>query len=382
MPAYLKKSETEILQDQLTKIVRNTPLSATGPGSIVRSLAAAVANQLGDLYDALDYNVNQTLVTTATGAALDYLGSVYNVQRKQVNELAALDKRLGAFLFYVSAPHNQDIFIPKGTNIYSSTNTYMGQRFSYKTIEDTVIPAGRTRAYASIEPNFSDNVYTAGKDTLRIHDAPSPSGVIINCTNPKEISPMTQSETDEQYRLRIIKAIRVATTSTAEAIRFAGLSIAGVRDIRIRQTPYGLGSFEAVIVPERETTVADIVSRARAAMDEVRPVGVRMYTTTPEAMPVDMEITIVAPLVEPTIQNALANRVNIAVSRYLNSLLPGSPLVYNQMIVMINDASEYIRDVAVNRLSVGGREIMRRNYSPAETEQLVYGDITVNVAQS
>jgi uncharacterized phage protein gp47/JayE len=383
MPAYFKKSKNEILQQELAKIARNTPFTATGAGSIVRALADVFATQLGDMYDALDYNVNQTLVTTATGAALDLIGTVYNVQRKKINEVAALDKKLGAFIFYISTPYSQSILIPRGTNIYSSTSSYIGQRFSYKTTEDTVIPAGRTRAYASIEPNFSDNVYTAGKNTLIIHDASAPAGVTIHCTNTKEIAPLNESENDEQYRIRIIRQIRVATSGSGEALRFAGLAVNGVRDVKIRQTPYGLGSFEAIIVPERDSNTVDTLSKARAAMEEVRPVGVRMFSVAPTPLTFDMELTIVAPTsaIESVNVN-IANRVNVAISRYLNSLLPGSDLIYNQLLVVINDASDLIKDVIVKRMSINGREIMRRNFKPGENEQIVLGRIGVGVAAS
>lgn len=383
MPAYLKKSKAEILHGALTKVQQNTPITYVGPGSIARALTEAVSTELGDMYDLLDYNTNQMLLTTATGGALDLLGGLYNTPRKTISDLAAIDKRLGSFIFYLASPHSSDIVIPRGTNVYTDATSYLGRRFSFSTTEDNIIPAGRTRIYASIEPNFVDSVYTAGTKTLLVHDFASPPGTTVYCTNPKPISPQAAWEGDEQYRLRLIKAIRVASSGTLEAVRFAGLGAVGVRDIKVRLAPFGMGSFEAIIVPERNAVSNDVVARAIEYMDKVRPLGVRMFTKTPVYVPFDMTLGIIAP--SATIlqtQEQLIKRVTVAISRYINSLLPGSELVYNQLLQLVMDSSEAISDVNISKFSVNGREILRRNYRPAEDEQIVLGNISVDIARS
>lgn len=383
MPAYLKKTKAEILNAELTKIQRNTPITFVGPGSIARAFAEAVSTELGDMYDLMDYNTSQMLITTATGSALDLLGSLYDTTRKQVSDLTAVDKRLGSFIFYLQTPHASNITIPQGTNIYTDTSSYMGQRFSYSTTEDVVIPAGRTRVYASIIANFSDVVYTAGVRTLVVHDFQSPPGVTVLCTNPKAISPQLSYESDEQYRVRLIKAIRVASSGTLEATRYAGLAVSGVRDIKIRQAPYGLGSFEAIIVPERNTNAGDVMVRATAAMDQVRPMGVRMYSKVPVYIQFDLTLGIIAPTaISSQTREMVVKRAAVAVSRYINSLLPGSELVYNQLIQLIMDSSEEISDVNVSKFSVNGQETLRRNYRPAADEQIVVGNVFVDIARS
>ena len=380
MPAYLKKTRQEITSQAIQKVLNTTDLTSTGPGSIVRAIIEAVASELGDMYSILDYNINQTIITTATGAALDKMGTLYNTPRKAVNELATIDKQLGAFMFFVNSSYGSNILIPKGTNIYANTTSYIGQRFSYSTTEDAVLRAGSTRIFVSIAPNFSDAVYTAGKHTLIIHDAPMPGGVQLLCTNPKEIAPFVNMETDEQYRTRLIKAIRVAAAGTSEALRFAGLQVEGIRDVKIRSAPYGMGSFEAVIVPERRNNTNEVVERAILAMENVRPIGTRMYSITPDALPLTMDVGIIAPMaVNADAKENVVRRASVGISRYINSLLPGSELVYNQLIQIILDSSDIVRDVNVKSMSINNREIMRRNYRPADNEQVVLGDIKVQV---
>lgn len=383
MPAYLKKTQAEIMSQALAKLQNDTPITALGPGSIARALVEAVSMQLGDMYDILDYNINQTLVSSASGTSLDMLGKLYQTERKGISELAVIDKRVGSFIFYLQAPYGSDIAIPKGTNIYTDATSYLGKRFSFTTTEENTIPAGRTRIYASIAPSFVDSVYTAGANTLVVHDFVSPINAPVYCTNPKSISPLPTMETDEQYRLRIMKSVRVASSGTLEAVRFAGLNITGIRDIRIRQAPYGMGSFEAIVVPERGIASADSVRRATEAMEATRSLGVRMYAKTPVELPMSISIAIVAPTVNTSqARETITRRAGVSVSRYINSLLPGSELVYNQLLQLVMDSSESVKDVTISEFSVNGKEILRRNYRPAEDEQIVVGTTNITIAQT
>lgn len=384
MPAYLKRTKTEMLREALQKLRNQTSITATGAGSVARALVESITSELGDMYDILDFNTSQTLVTTATGSALDALGELYGIRRNTVNELAVIDKRLGSFQFYLSNSLGSDLTIPKGTNIYTNATSYIGKTFSYSTAEEVTIPAGRIRAYVSIKPNFIDSVYSAGPNTLTIHDMTSPIGATLFCTNPKSISPQPGLETDENYRLRIMKGIRVASSGTLEAVRFAGLGIQGVRDIKIRQAPYGMGSFEAIIVPESSNSSTNsILNDAQAAMDAVRPIGVRMYIKSPSRVPVNLQVQLVVPAVSTnTVQNTAPNRAQVGIRRYLNSLLPGDPIIFNRLIQIILDSSELVRDVVIQSFQIGGAEVLRRNYQPADDEQLIVGDIIVTIASS
>jgi uncharacterized phage protein gp47/JayE len=384
MPSYIKKNKTEMLREALNKLRNQTSITATGAGSIARALTEVVTSELGDMYDILDFNISQTLLTTATGTALDSLGELYGLRRNTVNELATIDKQLGSFQFYLSTSIGTDFTIPAGTNIYTNANSYIGKTFSYSTTEEVIIPAGRIRAYASIKPNFIDSVYTAGPNTLTVHDMTSPIGATLFCTNPKSIAPQPGLETDENYRLRIMKGIRIASSGTIEAVRFAGLGVQGVRDIKIRQAPYGMGSFEAIIVPETSNTSTNtILKNAEIAMDAVRPVGVRMYIKSPTRIPINLEVQLVAPGANTDrVRTVVPNRANVGIRRYINSLLPGDTLIYNRLIQIILDSSEIVRDVVVKSFEVNGTEVLRRNYQPADDEQLIIGDIIVTIASS
>lgn len=381
MPVYLKKTRAQILTEALQKVETDTPITSLGPGSIARAMIEAVTTEIADLYEVLDFNIEQTYVSTATGSALDALGALYGVQRKSVSDLAVVDKSVGAFQFYIDAPHSADIVIPAGTNVYTAATSYVGRQYSFSTVSETIIPIGRTRAFASLQPNFVDTVYTAGRNTLTFHDATNLTNPVVRCTNPKPISPLPSYESDDDFRLRVIKQMRVTAAGTAEAVRFAGLAVPNVRDIKIRTAPYGMGSFEAVVVPEVSANRNQTLAAARIAMDEVRPLGVRMFVKSPQILPVDLEVDVFLPGGSSTrISDNISSRIKVGLTRYLQSLLPGQPVIFNRMVQIALDANELIKDVSISSVTINGSPQLMKNYQPQDDEQITSGNIVVNVA--
>jgi uncharacterized phage protein gp47/JayE len=377
MPAFVTKNQTDILRQALSKLGDTTPLTAVGPGSIVRALTEVVVKELGDMYAIVDFNTSMSFLSTATGRALDMIGSLYNIPRKTLTEVAAIDQSIGAFYFYLDAPFGDDIVIPANVQISTDNTTFVGAQYNYFTTTTTTIKAGRTRAYASIRPALADSVYTAGANTLTVHNFPSPVGTFVRSTNPKPIQAQAGYEGDNAYRTRIGKAVRTSAGGTAEALRFTALSIPGVRDARVRLANFGLGSFEVVITPESQAVAHTVLVQADLTMQAVRPVGVRMFTKLPEYLPIEILATAVLKPGAITNRQDHARRVEIGAVRYLNTLLAGQPLVYNQLIQAMMESSDLVTDVVIQSFKVDAVEALRRNITVEEDQQIIPGSITV-----
>lgn len=376
--AFLRKSRQDILNQALRKVEQNTALSATGPGSIVRAITEAVTTEIADLYDAIDFNMSLQTVSTAQGRALDLMGSLYNVERKTITQIASIDRSLGSFYFYIDSPAATQITIPAGTRIYTDSDSFIGETFTYRTTEQVVIPIGRLRTWATIEPLYSDSVFTAGVNTLTVHDfSGAPVGTTIRCTNPKPISPQVGYEDDDAYRVRIIKSVRTMGGGTLEAIRFAALSVPGVRDAIVRNTAYGLGSFEVLVVLEQGTTSEIVIRTVNAAVEQVRPMGARVFIQQPKLVNLDIKASLVLkndPLAEGEV---ISRRARVAVLRYLNSLTIGTPLSFPLLLNYILSSSDYLLDVSILEFKANGENILQRNYTPRPNEQIVPGSIVM-----
>lgn len=381
MPSYLSKGKDQILRHALSKLSETTTITAGGPGSIARALVEVITDEIGNFYSTLDFNMSQTVLSTANGRALDLLGGLYNVQRKQLSDLATTDAQVGAFYFYIDAPYSQEIVIPRGVRVSTIDDTDLGNTFVYVTTQEVSIPVGRVRAYCGIRPAFEDAIFTAGAGTLTEHNyTDGPVGVLIKCNNAKPIAAQLGYELDDDYRVRIQKAVRTAAGGTLEAIRFTGLSVPGVRDISIRTAPYGLGSFEVIVVAEEYSVGGTVTNLVDATLQNVRPVGVRMLVTSPNLMHVDVSAAITMKTGPNITSTGVTRRVENAILRYLNTLLVGDDLIYNQLISYIMETTEVIADVTITRLAINGQEVLRKNYSPKDNEQLVPGSIEVTIA--
>lgn len=383
--AYLTKSNTQILQECLQKISR-IGISNISPGSFARAIAEIITTELGDFYAILDFNSNQNLVQSATGTSLDALGVLYNVQRQTVTQSEAIAANLGVFYFYIDQPWTQAVFIPSGTNVYTDVDTFVGKQFSYQTVTDSYILPGHTKVWASIRPNFQAGYYSAGPNTLTVMDPlfQQPAGITVKCTNPKAIPIQTTSESDTSYRARIIQSVNTTSGGTVGAMRFVALTVPGVRDVIMRDIPYGLGTVEALVVTnDNLPNNLGVVNNVTSVLVNNKPAGIRVYVRQPVLLPVDVGVTI--------IPNPNASNVNVsnamqltanAITNFLNAPTVGSPLVYYELIQTILSATDYTSDVVVNDLAVNGVQILRQNYTPASDQQIIPGNIVVNVATS
>lgn len=380
MGAYYKKTSDEILSQALKKLQEKTPITSTGPGSIARALIEVITDELGDFYSILDFNMSQTAISTATGRSLDLMGDLYNVKRKTLTDLATVDAQVGAFYFYTNNAWGSDILIPRGTQISTSTSGELGRRYSYVTTDNCILLAGRTRAYASLRPLFEDSVFTAGVGTLTTHNFDSPVGVDILCTNPKVISPQIGYESDDNYRTRILKSIRTVSGGTSEGLRWLALSVAGVRDVKITSANLGLGSFEVILTAEDYKIIDQLLDTVLNFLSHFRPVGVRMIMRAPDLQTVNVEAKLIMKAGSVFDSTSVTRRAELSLLRYLNSLLIADPLVYNQMIQAIIDASDVVSDVVITKYSINGQEVLRRNYTPNIDAQLVPGNISVSIA--
>jgi hypothetical protein len=160
-------------------------------------------------------------------------------------------------------------------------------------------------------------------------------------------------------------------------MRFAALSIAGVRDVVIRVAPYGLGSFEAIVTPDTAALSTSVQVAVATVLERVRPVGVRMFIRTPQYIQVEVTGTVTLKNVSGVTKADIAKRGEVGAMRYINTLLAGQSLIYNQLLQAIMESSELITDVQISSFRVNAAEVLRRNVTVEEDQQLIPGFIVM-----
>lgn len=363
MTIYGIKDKSEIVVSILNALEKNAGISAVYPGSVARAFAEAFSSEVSDLYEAFRFTVNQSNLSTASGRNLDLIGDLYGIARKSITNFVADERQSYNIEFYLDKPHSTAVTVPKDTLVYNDVSNFIMKQYSYKLAGDVIIPAGSTKAYGRVEPNFTDNTYVAPRSSLTKHNYIAPASVILFCTNPKEVYANLTSESDDNYRRRIIAGMKTKASGTSESLRFAALAIKGVRDVRIREASYGIGSCDVIVVPEVSSAVKSLPEAILAAVNSVKPVGVRMNVRIAEKVVFNLSVTITIPVGNS--DNAIAgirNQAALFVRRYINSLTIGDIVSLSVIEQEIKRSSDLIRGVTFNAFSANGSELPLQDY--------------------
>lgn len=380
MPVINTKTKDEIIARIVNALEQNAGITATSPGSIARAFADAFGTEMFYLHESFKEAVSQTSLSTAYGRSLDLIGDLYNVKRKTISQPLAYERSTANIEFALSTPQANDIVIPKGTIVYNDVGSYSSAQYNYETAENITILAGVSKAYGIVRPKFQSNDYVASIGTLTRHNFISPPGVVVFCSNPKEVYPDINAEGDDNYRRRILSAIKINSTSSTESIRFTALSINGVRDIRIREASFGLGSCEIIIVPEVAGNVGIIPSLVTSAIEQVRPIGVRMSVAVANPVEYSVNATITLPYgTAENLRNGIQNQASIFVRRYLNSLTVGDTASIQEIERQIRISSDLIRSINITNTAANGINVNKKDFRPSDEKQyIVSGEINIS----
>lgn len=363
MVAVNIKSREQMLITTLDSLQRNAGISSISPGSIARAFAEAIHSEIGDLYQSLKYSIEQTNLGTASGYNLDMIGSLYNVPRRTVSSDLVPDRVTANIEFMLNSTTSSTITIPKGTLVRNNITSFSSNQYSYELTGDVVITPGNTKAYGSVKAAFADPNITAARNTLTSHNFIAPPGIVVLCNNPKEVYSSLNAESDDNYRRRIISAVRGSSSGTAESIRFSALSVKGVRDAKIREASYGIGSCDIVIVPESQSSISTMTQLVYEKVKAIKPVGINLNLRIATKKLVDVSANIV--LREGSTEalaSAVQNQARIFLNRYLNSLTIGDSLSVAEIERQMRLASEVIMSVTVNSIKVDNKNIPNKDY--------------------
>lgn len=380
MAVYGAKDRSEILISVLNSLERNANISAIYPGSIARAFAEAFSSEVSDLYEALKFSISQNNLSTASGRNLDLIGELYGVTRKTITASSAQERQSFNIEFYLDRRHSSDVTINKNILVYNDVSNFVVKQYGFKLMADVIIPAGSTRAYGRVEPNFFDNSYVAPRNSLTKHNFIAPPTVIVFCNNPKEVYSNMNAESDDNYRRRILSSLKTRAMGTAESVRFAALSVKGVRDVRIREASYGIGSCDIIVVPEVSSVVKSLPNAILSTISTVKPVGVRFNVRIAERVNFNVTATISVPAGNSeTVVLGIRNQAALFVRRYINSLTIGDVVSLSMIEQQIKMASDLVRSVTFNVFAADGKELPLQDYTLNSVKQYpVAGNVSIN----
>lgn len=379
MPTIYTKTKTEILGRMLQALEKNAGITATHPGSIARAFAESVATEVGDLYDSLKFAINQTSISTASGRSLDLIGELYGVRRSTVTPEVEQERSSFNIEFYISSPTSSDVVIPADTIVTNDVTAFAERQYQYRLVSNVTIVAGTTKAFGRVQPTFTTQDFTAAKNSLTRHNFVDLTGTIVYCSNPKEVYSMPGMESDDNYRRRISMSIKERSYGTAESLRLNALAIPGVRDVRIRESSYGLGSCDIIVVPESQVLDPLFVQTVADNLSGRKPVGIKLNIRIADRVPVSVAASIVLPQgLSATAIAAIELQANTFVKKYLNSFTIGSTMSFSDIETAIRSSSDFIRSVNLLSVTARGQEVPKGVFRlNSEREYMIAGTTSV-----
>jgi len=345
------------------RLLTDTEIKNFSPGSIARSLLEIGSSELVSLSEYLDSRFVQSMITTATGEFLDQIGKLFLLDRSSSNYPLGevkftIDPASGktvsdlkTMIYDDTGVVLEDIVIPALTKIEDTDGTY-----EYKTTDDIVltddgVTVSALSVYLGAAANAPSGVLTVWNNSdlnyVVIRD-------LILVSNPTPITTGADTESDNNFRYRIINAMKGAEKANLTAIRLACLSVPGVSDVLIRNYEYGIGTFGVFVISESPVISNGVLSAVQTAINETQAAGERGVASAPTYKACSMSINLEFKAATPTgTKDDVTRTVVTNVVNYINNLSMGTELVFNEIIQRIMETSEDIHDVDIQKFGTG-----------------------------
>jgi hypothetical protein len=195
-------------------------------GSVARTLYESFAFEMALLYEKMNLVYLSAYVDTAQGNQLDQVVAVLGIQRSQP------DYAEGSVTFLRDGA-GQEILIPTGTLI-ATVETAAGEKKVYQTSKEATMGATQTSVAVQVRAIERGEEQETAAETVVVMPRPVPGIKFVNNDAPMRLVGKRR-ETDDELRDRAKNALISSGKATVISIENALLSLAGVRDARVKE---------------------------------------------------------------------------------------------------------------------------------------------------
>lgn len=271
-----------------------------GESSVAGAIARILAIELTHLYDLLETIVEQSDVTTATGAALDRIGNLFGVYRKRAQPATSLGGGLGVVFTNTS---NVTVTVPAGTPVWSSRAPHR----RYRTVEALTLPPGTDGNVHVVADGTSEAYHVASRE-LDTHGMGIQG---LRVMNPTPIQNATDVEDDESYRARIMGSFLRRYFGSESYIRSVLEELPGVSRVELMTGARGPGTLDVLVVPQQMPPSSEMVEAVSETLQAAVVPGIDWRLRWPRLVPVDVQVRLTwrgAPVPDAYTQAAQAVR--------------------------------------------------------------------------
>lgn len=367
-----KKTFSEMIQDGISYLAGNTDITYFGDGSIAKALIETTSLEISRLQDYITGVTNSAYLSTSSGMYLDLFGEMLGIERR-TSVTAASSIEDGSVRFYVTSgvlgtrlPHPTDPkkgLIPRNTRVSNPASTV-----EYSVISDAEFPRNAKSAYAAVRALTQGADSNVGSNQLTAHSL----GSDILVTNDISITSGSDTESDQEYRYRLSKAMTTRYGSNFSSILIAASTQPGIVDAKIIQYARGAGTFDVLLIPKGNKLTESSRSNVERIINNVAAFGIFSKVREPDY--VTFKVVVQLRFVDNTSQGEkfnLRQRAQSAILNYIGRIPLGGEMIMNQLRTAVLSSGTNILDMKIIELCIDGKPRTIRNIKLKEDELFV-----------
>lgn len=254
------------------RVPGDTPplLNDRNPGSVLRTLSESFAREFAVLSQQLELVYDAAFVDTATGRDLDQVAALVGVVRRGATHAR------GEVAMRRTTPAPADITVPAGTLV----STAEAPRVTVETTETVTLRRGAFSVGAPVRSQVAGPAGVAPREALSVLHRPIFG--VEQVLNPDQLTVGGGSESDDELRARVRRALETSGRSTVGALRGALASIEGIReqDVLVQEDHLNSPGLVHLTVSAKIDDATALL--ASQLLEEYRPAGVRIAHNLPD----------------------------------------------------------------------------------------------------
>jgi uncharacterized phage protein gp47/JayE len=366
------KSFSDSVQDSISYLIRNTDITYFSDGSIARAIVETNNFEITRLQQYVSSVFQNSFLSTASGIYLDMWGDTLGLTRIIPSKAESLIED-GAVRFYVTSgtlgtrlpnPTSSGLgLIPSGTTITDATGTV-----EFVVTKAVSFPVNSRSAFVPVISSDTGAKGNVGARQLVVHDLGDNT---VKVTNDISISSGKDTESDEEYRFRLTKALTSRYGSNTTSVEVASAITPGVSQVELLEYARGAGTFDVLLIPQGNKITESIKESTRRAIGQVAAFGVSFEVREPEYVAVKITLQLIFKLAVTDAQKeSLKAQVQSNLLAYIANIPLGGELVINQLRAA-SLISPSIKDIKILELFIDCRSRTLRNVQLREDELFI-----------
>ena len=300
-------------------IQRNVGLSNVNPGSVIRTLIEAMAENEDTANYYMEFIYRIMDINNCEGEELDRAVKILGLTRQTAKPAVAT-----VTMYSGDSPAEYDVEIPYGF-IVSTRPDRKGNVIEFMVTDgEAVLKAGETSVDVTVTCTEAGFVHIP---TGAISILSSSLQGIHEVRNESAIDGGRDDENDEDFRERISNVRETFGKCTDEALESAVDAINGVTKSRVVDRYMGTGTTGIIVVTDTVPAPSTVVNEIEAVVQATKASGIAPFIVYTNVKDIDIDINIIGMTLTDDDKDAIVD----AISQYCNSLGAGQEFIIRQM---------------------------------------------------